>query len=279
MTYNICLIQPPGYIHSNAFVELGELIHFSLLELGSKSEIAFNSLNRRAINIVIGIHLLTHEQLTQIPKNSIVVNTEQILKDESNWVSRILRASENFKLWDYSVANIEAYEKHGIFNVKHLELGFQKELVRVPVSKVKDIDILFYGSLNDKRRLILDELSSKGVRVKTLFGVYGAERDAYISRSEIVLNHHMYKSEIFEVVRVFYLMTNSIAVVGEVNDSTSIEPRFLSGIKSAKYEELVASCLELLGSEVALFSYREKAYEEIKRYPQRDYTANLLDSN
>ena len=41
---NICLIKPDNYIHSYAFLELGELIYFSLLELGYEATLRFNQI-------------------------------------------------------------------------------------------------------------------------------------------------------------------------------------------------------------------------------------------
>ena len=79
----------------------------------------------------------------------------------------------------------------------------------------------------------------KGLTVKSLFGVYGKERDAWIERSKLVINHHYYQSQIFEVVRVFYLLTNSVAVVGEVNDTTSIDHIYKEGIHPVQYDGLV----------------------------------------
>jgi len=111
---------------------------------------------------------------------------------------------------EYSPKNIEKFLQVGIDKTKLLKIGYQKELARLDLSKPKDIDVLFYGSMNERRKAILDELELKGLKVKTLFGIYGQERDHWIERSKVVLNHHYYESQIFEIVRVFYLLTNSV---------------------------------------------------------------------
>ena len=41
----------------------------------------------------------------------------------------------------------------------------------------KDIDVLFYGSINPRRKYIIDKLIENKIKVKTLFGVYEKERD------------------------------------------------------------------------------------------------------
>ena len=43
--FNICIVKPKNYIHYQAFTEVAELIHFSLLNLKLKSSISFNHLD------------------------------------------------------------------------------------------------------------------------------------------------------------------------------------------------------------------------------------------
>ena len=159
-----------------------------------------------------------------------------------------------------------------------MNIGFQKELARLDKSKKKDVDVLFYGSVNERRNDIIQKIAAKGLMVKTLFGVYGRERDEWVERSKLVLNHHFYNSQIFEIVRVFYLMTNSVAVVGEVNESTSIDTMCREGIHAAKYDELVAGCVDLVKDEAVRNRLQTEALNSISKYPQKLFTQQALDS-
>ena len=114
------------------------------------------------------------------------------------------------------------------------------------------------------------------MKVKSLFGVYGKERDEWIQRSHLVINHHYFESEIFEVVRVFYLLTNSVAVVGEVNSSTSIDDVYRTAIYEARYEDLVDACVKLLSESSLRLKVEEKAYEAISKHPQTAYMREIL---
>ena len=198
--FNICLIKPESYIHSLAFMELGELIYYSLIEVGYQASISFNNLNPDCKNIIIGCHLLHPSHFELIPKSSIILNTEQIYNDKTPWNENIYFWAKRFQTWDYSQRNIEKFHRLGIKNVKLLKIGYQKELNRISEADYQDIDVLFYGSLNERRKFVIDKLVEKGLNVKILFGVYGKDRDQWISRSKVVLNHHHYNSEIFEVV-------------------------------------------------------------------------------
>jgi hypothetical protein len=276
--FNICLVRPDNYIHSYAFLELGELLFFSLKELGYETNFGFNHVDPDASNILIGCHLLDPSFIPQIPSSTIVLNTEQIYSDTGAWNEAVFPWAKQFQVWDYSPRNIEKFKELGIDGVKLLKIGYQKELARLNgSSQAKDIDVLFYGSVNERRKAVLDALEAKGLKVKVLFGVYGRDRDEWVERSKIVLNHHYYEAQIFEIIRVFYLLTNSVAVVGEVNETTSIDQMCKDGIRPAKYEDLVSSCVELVQNDALRESLQQQAFNSISRYPQALFTQAVLD--
>jgi hypothetical protein len=273
--FNICLVKPDNYIHSYAFLELGELLYFSLQELGHEASFGFNNLEPSATNILIGCHLLDPSLISQIPASTIILNTEQIY-GETDWNRPIFAWAKHFQIWDYSPKNIEKLNQLGVDRTKRLKIGLQKELVRLDTKNPKEIDVLFYGSVNERRKTILDGLEARGLKVKALFGVYGKERDEWVEHSKLVLNHHYYESQIFEIVRVFYLLTNSVAVVGEVNNTTVIDPIYQDGIYASRYEDLISHCVELVNNQVLREQVQSKAFEAISKYPQALFTQEAL---
>lgn len=276
MRYNICLIQPEQYIHSLAFIELGELLLYSLRDLGFESQLQFNQMESDSRNIIIGCHLLNTNYIKELPKSSIILNTEQVYADSTNWNSAIIEWAKHFETWDYSERNLLKLKELGLEHAKHLKIGFQKELVRIPKVPEQDIDVLFYGSMNKRRLKVINELKAKNLKVHTAFGIYGPERDDLISRSKVILNHHFYQSQIFEIIRVFYLLINGISVVGEVNASSFIDPIYLDGIRAAPYEDLASACTQLAQDKTLRDQLRNKAVKTISQYPQKDFTAKLL---
>lgn len=276
MKYNICIIQPKNYTHTQAFFELAELLKYSLIDLGHEAVLQFRQIEKDAVNILIGCHLLEPEYISKLPKDTIILNTEQIYDSETPWNKNIFEWVRHFRTWDYSERNIIKLNDMGVDNVGLLKLGYQKELVRISRSSIQDIDVLFYGCINARREAIINQLKSRGLNVVTLYGVYGLERDALIARSKIVLNLHFYDSEIFEVVRVFYLMINSIAVVGEINPTTAIDAMYLQGIRGVPYSELTEECIGLAYDIRALQELRNSAFTTISQYPQSEFTKAVL---
>ena len=278
--YNICIYRPSKqYIHHLAFLEIAELLHYSILELKIKSTITYNNLNTRSDvkNIIFGAHHIKEGMISSIPKNTIIFNTEQIESIHEEFKKRILLlVNHGAELWDYSSYNLEFLFKTLKIKGKLFKIGYQKNLQRIQFNENKDIDVLFYGLLNDRRKHIINNLLNKNIKVKHLFGVYGKARDEWIAKSKLVLNLHMYESKIFEIIRVFYLLTNGVPVVSEIDNNTKFNNDYLDGIKKSKYKEIEKNIIHLLKNEDERSNLGKKGFEYISKYPQVNFTKSIL---
>lgn len=276
--YNICIVQPPGYIHSLAFTELAELLMYSIRDAGRPAQIQTNQFVQGAVNVIVGAHLLGVSALRAVPEGTIILNTEQLTGVAEKWREQLTGWFESgLEIWDYSPANIDVIKALGAEKVRHLPIGFQRELQRIDISVEQDIDVLFYGSINERRREILKEIEGRGLNLKVLMGVYGKERDQWIARSKVILNHHFYESQIFEIVRVSYLLTNAKAVVAEVNPETVIDDRFRKGVVDVPYAGLVDAVCDLVQDTTKRKALQRRALNSVIKYPQVDFTKPLLE--
>ena len=278
---NICIIKPNNYIHSLAYLEIAELLHYSVLELNKSSKISYNfiDINPKVKNIIFGAHLLNDDMINSIPSNTIIFNTEQIESINEIWKRRILLlASKGIIFWDYSNHNLDLLLTKLNVKGRLFEIGFQSNLQRIKINDNKEVDVLFYGSLNNRREKIINNLLKKNVKVKCLFGVYGKDRDDWIGKSKIVLNLHYYESKIFEIVRIFYLLTNAIPIVSEVDENTKLNNNYLKGIKGSNYEDVEKNILSLLENEKERKLIGLNGFNIIKKYPQINFTKSILNS-
>ncbi len=274
-SFNICVIRPEGYAHHQAFDEIADLLRYAIIELGHPCSVSANEWRSDRTDIVIGCHLL--KSTADLPDSAILLNTEQLFsRQNAGWTERVLGYARRHRLWDYNEKNIAALMARGTDGARLLRIGYQKELQRIAPAPVQDIDVLFYGSYNERRKAVLDELRQRGLNVATLFGVYGAERDAHIARAKVVLNMHYYDQHIFEVVRVFYLMSNRKAVVAEVSADTTVEWRFLQGLRTAPYEGLVEACAALVADAAGRQRLEAEALRTISAWPQARFLQPLL---
>jgi len=277
---NICIIKPTKeYIHHLAFLEIAELLHYSILELKVKSKITYNNINTSPDikNIIFGAHHIKEEVIKSIPKNTIIFNTEQIESIHEDFKKRILLlVNRGIELWDYSTYNLDFLFKSSKIKGKLFEIGYQKELQRIEMNENKEVDVLFYGLLNDRRKHIINNLLKKNIKVKYLFGVYGKDRDEWIAKSKLVLNLHVYDSKIFEIIRIFYLLTNGIPVVSEVDNNTKFNNDYLHAIKKSNYNEVEKNIIYLLENDEERLFLGQKGLKAIKKYPQINFTKSIL---
>lgn len=269
--YHILQVRPQGYIHAEALTELTLSCYFGLQRLGETVSRDMEPPAGRAI--VFGAHLLN--QSSTLPANAIVYNTEQILPG-SPWIrSAYLDRLRNHVVWDYSERNALRLRELGVPDVRHVPVGYVPELVRIqPV--VEDIDVLFYGSLNERRLYVLDQLKRRGLNVVDLFGVYGQTRDRMIARAKIVLNVHFYESKIFEIVRVSYLLSNSKAVVCECGSETEIDVHLRDAVYCADYAKLSDACVVLLQDEGMRHALALRGHEIFSNCRSEDSLAKAL---
>jgi predicted O-linked N-acetylglucosamine transferase (SPINDLY family) len=267
----IVIVAPDGYAHSRAFDEFAETLLHGFRALGKEVAIARNAFDRHGLNIVLGANLLTAETAALLPRRVVIYNLEQIYAD-SPWVTpTLLELFGKFEVWDYSRRNVAAIQTLAPqARVKFVPVGSMPQMHRIAASEEQDIDVLFYGSINDRRRHILDELAKQGVKVKAAFGVYGSERDGLIARAKLVLNMRLYDSDIFEIVRASYLLANGRAVVSECNTETDIEEDLRSAIAGAPYDQLVATCVALLQNPQARRELAERGVQVMAARNQGD---------
>jgi len=247
------------------FWEIITLLWHSFTTLGKACTFKVNQLEKEKTNILIG-NVVTNSDLPELLAGIkyIPYQFEQ-LSDTEGWYHKfplfrniIRNASE---IWDYSAKNIE-FLKAGNIHAKLLPLGYCKNLENI-ISAEKDIDVLFYGGINERRIQILHELEARGLKVKILSETYGQERDQYIARAKIVLNIHYYDMAIFESARIHYLLNNRVFVITEQSVDN---PYPKVDMVSVPYENLVNECVKRLSDWEYSQKLAELNYEKFKEY-------------
>jgi SAM-dependent methyltransferase len=273
--FQITLVRPDGFLHTEAFREVAETLQFGLRSIGHTAQIQENVLDASATNLLLGAHLLTPQDIALLPPGSILYNLEQL--GGPNLPKQFYEVAVKHRVWDYSLQNIKTWDvMKCAYPPIHVPLGYVPQLSRIKSRKTQDIDVLFYGSLNERRSHIIKALKSAGVKVHTAFGVYGKERDELIARSKIVLNVHFYNAKIFEIVRVSYLLANSKAVVTECSSGTEIEQELADSVLGLPYESLVGGCLSLLQHEEDRHELETRGFQQFSQQKESDILSKAI---
>lgn len=278
MQYVIWVVSP--YVHSACFHECAKSLQSAFIELGHSCEITTTPPITRENVIILGAHLLHPNDMLYL-KSPIVWQLEQ-MPDESDeerarapWTATYLQILRRAEVWDYSRVNIATLAKVGI-EAKLLEVGYAKCLTRIENVTEPDIDVLFIGSMNDRRHKILTELNNHGVKVVHAFDCYGVKRDVLVARAKVVLNVHFFAAKIFEVVRCSYILANRKCVVSETGLDRDLEDAFSEGISFVDYAGLVGRCVDLLDDRTARDKLANKGFDIMSGRSQTDFLKAVL---
>lgn len=258
------------------FHDVAENLRFGFYELGFDVCVSSGLIINDRYNIIIGGHMIS--DFAQIPSGSVIVNFEQLGSNSILIREEYINSMRAHQVWDYSVRNIEWLAARGVA-AKLLRLGYSPYLTRIDNLDRQDIDVLFYGALNERRVHILQSLQKKGLSVVAISsGMTGSELDEYISRSKVVLNLHYYSTHIFEIVRVSYLLCNRKAVVAEVGISTEIEPEIKNAVLAVPYEQLIDACCDLVRDEEKRRAVETRGWDIFSNRSQAMLMKETLDN-
>lgn len=169
--------------------------------------------------IICGAHDLSHTQSIDDYKRKygkvIVFNQEPLLAKQRNFmhIGYFAWLSMADEVWDYDEENLKVLR----LIRPDVKLHVLKPYKRWPTEAKKDIDILFYGSMNKHRRNILGALS-KHNKVKILDNCWDSnELDQWILRSKVLLNlHFYYETALQEQARMIRWIGSQFTIVEQV---------------------------------------------------------------
>ncbi|MFO1056689.1 MAG: hypothetical protein U1E53_06935 [Dongiaceae bacterium] len=248
----VVTVRPPGTPERTGVAEVALSLRHGLEALGCDVDLGDNEPIADGVNIYLRAHRLDPAAAARVPPGSVIYNLEQIY-EASPWLGQTYRdLLGRFTVWDYSRRNLAAIAAMAEQrNLQFVPLGYVPQLTRIAPATDQDIDLLFYGRLNQHRRTVLAEMARSGLRLRIGRDLRDAERDALIARARLVLNLHFYPTAIFEIVRVSYLLANGKAVVAECGPATEIDDDMRAAVAAVPRERLCETVLALLRDDAA----------------------------
>ena len=171
----------------------------------------------------------------ETPKKYIMINTEPL--NVEYWKNTLKNVIENaLYIIDYSYGNENIYKNMNINNYFILPIGYCKlhETIynNILPSVNKDIDILFYGAITERRKNILTDITKFSnenninfvIRNNDLYDYN--EKSKILSRSKIVITIASRDPEILktnDMFRLSFLLSNKIFFIAEKIGDNIIE--------------------------------------------------------
>ncbi len=251
----VCIISPPHYLHSRCFHEVAQAFAQALdCPEPVYGMPPFENVDGGR-NLVFATHLL-HEN--KLHSTDIVYQAEQ-MKVALPTYHDILSTHE---VWDYASENVAALTSIGV-NAKHVPIAYMPVMTKPWILNselYQDIDVLFYGSTNQRRLKIIHDLEDAGLTVRKLFGEYGHERDVMIARSKVILNVHFFERGIFEIFRCAHLFSNKKCVVSE-ESKDELRHQYELAAAFCEYKNIVETCKDRVRDASERHMQEERAFE------------------
>lgn len=223
---HICIIQPLGYVHSLGFLDQARFVRHQFRRMGAEVTLAKNRLHHNAVNFIFGAHLGFNPDL-RARYTCMFVNLEQLGSGGAEVSAAYLELLGSSAVIDYDAANVGSYTIHTddvpLISFAHAPYLSPNVL---PIEE-RPIDILFFGSLNERRAKIIAEVEAGGLNVTRLSSpLYGPERDDLIRQAKAVFNCHFYESARFEQARAFQCLSLGTPVISERTPATQPPAQF-----------------------------------------------------
>lgn len=264
---HLCIVQPQGYVHSLGLVDQARYFRWQFRRLGAKVSLAKNRLRHDAVNFVFGAHLGFDAAQCQ-RQACVFVNLEQLGEGGAAVSADYLKLLAGSAVVDYDADNIAAYTKNldEVPVVPLLHAPYLAPAAPLPLEE-RPIDLLFIGSMNERRRAWLDRIEAFGLNVSVFdSALYGAERDQFIVQAKAVLNCHFYESSRFEQARVAHCLSLGTPVISERTALTRPHQAFEDCVLWLQGQELE----QFFGEDFGTPAYYEAAYGALQRFTQND---------
>lgn len=198
-----------------------------------------NRLREDAINIVFGAHLGFDAKLKD-RYTCVFLNLEQLGDGGAKVGKDYLHLLSSSAVMDYDVRNLAAYGcKDG--DIPIVSFQYAPYLSGTPALPIKErpIDLLFFGSINERRKAIFQRIEACGWSVSRFdHPLYGEERDHFIRQSKAVFNCHFYESSRFEQARAFHTLSLGTPVISERTERTTPPQAFEETVSWVRDDEL-----------------------------------------
>ena len=268
-TIHICVLQPVGYPHSMGLLDPALYLQHQLQRMGVPVTIAKNRLMHDAVNVIFGAHLGFDPELRR-RYCCFFVNLEQLGRTGASLPAPYLALLRSSAVVDYDAANVCHYARDpaDVPLIAFHDAPYLRPdgVVPLPLEE-RPIDVLFFGSMNDRRRQVLGALEAAGVNVARFqTPVYGPERDDVIRQSKLVLNLHYYEASRFEQVRAFQVLSLGTPMLCERNVTTNPAPEFENAVFWRSPERIV----DFFASEFGTPAFYDAARRQLAAFQTTD---------
>jgi len=247
--------------------DVADILTGGFQELGHRCRAQMFTLDPSSLNIVLPASLFPAAALPHVPPGTIFYNLESLAHVGPAYQAALLAILRAGKpVWDFGLQNRGWYADAGYADIPtYLPFGYAAAIDRLPRRPwaERPIDVMFFGSLSQRRLDILARLMASTLSVGIFANLYDAGRDDMISRAKIVVDIPSVAPFVAENPRLAFCASNGKLCVSE-RPSYPLPGLWEDAVTFVAYEELVATCEALVGDAEAALAREEQAYEAMR---------------
>ena len=241
--------------HIRCFDLVKDALFFALKNAGHQVIVQNHPIDD-ATNIIIGYHLYD-----ELPKSN-----GKIIAYQMEQIPRFYLLEQADEVWELSKYNVDLLHLRGI-EAHYVPIGFQSSMV-FSDAYISPFRPLFYGSMNSRRRNILEHIRFNEYGIRTIFNLYGKPLYDEIFLAGLVINCHYYKVGLTEQPRLSFLIANRVPFITEKSsdDPWPCVPRHTvkNGASLAEYAKAMSTAELMEMADQSFISFRDHvSYNEI----------------
>jgi len=230
------------------FAPIAKKFALSLHKRGVHVFFADQNISQSLPRLVFGAHSNPKFWIENKKEEDIFVNFEPIFN--KNWQNNNFQYIEMLntsRVFDYSIRSQDLLKKSEFLPLPPLHSSNER------VSK--QVDVLFVGSINERRKLIFEKLIDNGIILSCKFKIFGEELFKEIERAKVFLDTNIDKNYIFNIYRFCLCADTDTIYVGEAGDTSDYpEIKELLGLTIINNTDELINTVKKLSSDQ---NYRE----------------------
>lgn len=245
--YHLVLANDGSYA-VGVFNDIIPVVKSALMSIGI-TPTSGNKFENKKINILMAGQLSTYNYF---PKDTIILNMEQLdnksdIPEHREKITKYINHLSKYDIIDYDPFNIDLIKKKFSKQCGILSFGYTDDLhfIKEYNENEKDIDVLFLGFDNPKRKYIREELLKYNINCIFKTGVFGNDRINLLKRSKIVLNIPGH-GDLFQISRIGFLLNNNCFVISEKTSCYHFYNHLEMGIVYANYDDFILTVIEYI---------------------------------
>lgn len=253
------MVQLIIYNNSPYFYHISQIVYDNFKKYMNNEEVELVNCNKDYIfTDNIYITFIPFDQLA--PNKYIVYNFEQFTTNKIWDISYINFLKNAIYTIDYSILNVIKLTE---YNINSYFLSYMPHKINKYTTNIsKDIDILFIGTLNNRRLEWLNQLSN--FNIKIVNNIFFDNSLELFARSKILLNIHYYEGDtVLEVTRIIPGLENNCIILSELSNDEYYDNLYKDIIKWTTKKSIIDDINNILINYDKLIEINNKKFHHL----------------